>query len=113
MSTPAREALDRGATPWLFATALATTAPHVIHQPPWLSALAAAMLSWAIWLWWKDQRLPGRWLLVMLVGAGCAGILIEFHTLFGRDAGVATLVMLMTMKLLELKSRRDAMETDQ
>ncbi len=109
MSTPAREALDRHATPWLLATALATTAPHVIHQPLWLSALAGVMLLWASWLWWKDERLPGRWLIVLLVGAGSAGILIEFRTLFGRDAGVAMLVMFMTMKLLELKSRRDAM----
>lgn len=109
MSTPAREALDRHATPWLFATALATTAPHFMHQPPWLSAVAGALLLWAVWLWWKDQRLPGRWILIPLVGAGSAGILLEFHTLFGRDVGVAMLVMFMTMKLLELKSRRDAM----
>ncbi|MBP5988293.1 MAG: DUF3488 domain-containing transglutaminase family protein [Azonexus sp.] len=109
MSTPAREALDRHATPWLFATALATTAPHALHQPLWLSALAGGLLLWAVWLWWKDERLPGRWVLIPLVAAGCAGILIEFHTLFGRDAGVAMLVMFMTMKLLELKSRRDAM----
>lgn len=109
MSTPAREALDRHATPWLFATALATTAPHALHQPAWLSALAAVLLFWASRLWWKDERLPGRWLLVLLVGTGCAGILIEFRTLFGRDAGVAMLVMFMSMKLLELRSRRDAM----
>jgi transglutaminase-like putative cysteine protease len=109
MSTPAREALDRQATPWLFATALATTAPHALHQPAWLSALAAVLLIWASRQWWKDERLPSRWLLVALVGAGCAGILIEFRTLFGRDAGVAMLVMFMAMKLLELRSRRDAM----
>jgi transglutaminase-like putative cysteine protease len=109
MSTPAREALDRHATPWLFATALATTAPHALHQPAWLSALAAMLLLWASRQWWKDERLPSRWLLVALVGAGCAGILIEFRTLFGRDAGVAMLVMFMAMKLLELRSRRDAM----
>lgn len=109
MSTPARDALDRQATPWLFAVALATTAPHALHQPAWLSTLAGIMLLWAARLWWKDERLPGRWLLVLLVGAGCAGILLEFHTLFGRDAGVAMLVMFMSMKLLELRSRRDAM----
>jgi transglutaminase-like putative cysteine protease len=109
MSTPAREALDRHATPWLFATALATTAPHALHQPAWLSALAAVLLLWASRQWWKDERLPSRWLLVALVGAGCAGILLEFRTLFGRDAGVAMLVMFMAMKLLELRSRRDAM----
>lgn len=109
MSTPARDALDRQATPWLFAAALATTAPHALHQPAWLSALGALLLLWATRLWWKDERLPGRWLLVALVGAGCAGILLEFRTLFGRDAGVAMLVMFMSMKLLELRSRRDAM----
>ena len=107
MSTPAREALDHTAVPWLFAAALATIAPHFVHQPLWLSSLTGVMLCWGAWLWWRDQRLPGRWLLVLLVIAGCAGIFIEFRTLFGRDAGVAMLVMFMAMKLLELKRRRD------
>jgi transglutaminase-like putative cysteine protease len=109
MSTPANEALDRTATPWLFVAALATIAPHFMHQPLWLSLVAGLMLCWGGWLWWKDQRLPGRWLLFLLVIAGSAGIYVEFRTLFGRDAGVAMLVMFMAMKLLELKSRRDGM----
>jgi len=108
MSTQAHEALDHQATPWLFLAALATVAPHVLHQPPWLSLCVALTFAWGGWLWRQDRRLPGRWLLVLLVAAGCAAILAEFHTLFGRDAGVALLVMLMALKLLELKSRRDA-----
>lgn len=108
MSTPARQALDRQATPWLFASAMVTTAPHILHQAYWLSALAALLMLWAFRLWWKDERLPGRWVLLLLVLAGCSGILIEFRTLFGRDAGVAMLVVFMAMKLLELKSQRDA-----
>lgn len=109
MSTPASQALDRQATPWLFACALATTLPHIEHQAYWLSGLAMILTLWAFHLWWKDERLPGRWVLVPLVFVGCSGILIEFRTLFGRDAGVAMLVIFMAMKLLELKSRRDAM----
>ncbi len=108
MSTAAPEALDRGAVPWLFACALATTAPHFEHQPTWLSAFAALTLLGAAWLWWRGIRLPGRWLLGLGVAAGSVGILLEFRTFFGRDAGVAMLVMLMALKLLELKSRRDA-----
>ena len=108
MSTPARQALDRQATPWLFASALVTIAPHVLHQAYWLSALAGLLMFWAIRLWWKDERLPGRWVLFLLVIVGCSGILLEFRTLFGRDAGVAMLVVFMAMKLLELKSQRDA-----
>ncbi|WP_434516650.1 DUF3488 and DUF4129 domain-containing transglutaminase family protein [Dechloromonas sp. ARDL1] len=109
MSTRADQALERQASPWLFASAVATAAPHVSHQAYWLSAISLLLLLWAVRLWWKDERLPGRWLLILLVVAGCAGILIEFRTLFGRDAGVAMLVVFMAMKLLELKSRRDAM----
>ncbi|MFN4341767.1 MAG: DUF3488 and DUF4129 domain-containing transglutaminase family protein [Azonexus sp.] len=108
MSTPARLALDRQTAPWLFACALVTTLPHFLHQPYWLSGLAALLLFWGVWLWWQDERLPGRWILLFLVGTACAGILIEFRSLFGRDAGVAMLVVFMAMKLLELKSKRDA-----
>lgn len=109
MSTPAREALDHTAIPWLFVVALLTTAPHFLHLAPWLDALAALILLWGFLLWYRDWRLPGRWLLIPLVIGGCLGIYLEFGTLLGRDAGVAMLVMFMAMKLLELKSRRDAM----
>ncbi|MFZ2266486.1 MAG: DUF3488 and transglutaminase-like domain-containing protein [Azonexus sp.] len=109
MSTPAREALDHTATPWLFVVASLTTAPHALHQPYWLSVFAGLMLLWGFWLWQRDRRLPSRWLLMLLVIGGCSAVYFEFGSLFGRDAGVALLVMLMAMKLLELKSRRDAM----
>lgn len=109
MSTPADQALDHGATPWLFGVGILTTAPHFLHQPIWLSGFAAALLIWGLWIWRGDFRLPGRWLLVLMVVTGCSGIYAEFHTLLGRDAGVAMLVIFMAMKLLELKSRRDAM----
>lgn len=108
MSTRPAEALDRGAAPWLFAAALATILPHVVHQQGWLSALSAVLFAWAGWLWWRNERLPGRWPLALLVAVACGGILFEFRTLFGRDAGVAMLVIFMAMKLLELRSRRDA-----
>ena len=108
MSTLPAEALDRGAAPWLFAAALATTLPHAEHQPLWLSTLTAAIFAWAGWLWWRNERLPGRWPLILLVAVACGGVLFEFRTLFGRDAGVAMLVVFMAMKLLELRSRRDA-----
>lgn len=109
MSTAASQALDRGATPWLFAAALATTLPHFAHQAAWLNSFAGLLILWAGWSWWKNQRLPNRWLLVLAVLGACAGILLEYRSLFGRDAGVAMLVLFMAMKLLEVKSRRDGM----
>ena len=108
MSTRPAETLDHWATPWLFAAALATTLPHAAHQPVWLSVLATAVFAWAGWLWWRNERLPGRWPLALLVAIATGGVLFEFRTLFGRDAGVAMLVVFMALKLLELRSRRDA-----
>lgn len=108
MSTAAAETLERGTLPWLFATALATTLPHAAYQPPWLSLAAIAVLAWGAWLWWRGRRLPGRWPLMLLVVAGCAGVLFEYRTLLGREAGVALLQIFIAMKLLELKARRDA-----
>ncbi|KAB2927361.1 MAG: DUF3488 domain-containing protein [Dechloromonas sp.] len=108
MTTQASEALDHWAVPWLFVAALATVAPHFEHQPTWLSAYCVLAFGWAAWLWWQDRRLPGRLILMLIVVGGCGGIWIEFRTLFGRDSGVSLLVLLMALKLLELRSRRDA-----
>ena len=80
MSTAASEALDRRAVPWLFVAALVTTLPHFEHQPEWLSAFASLIFVWGGWLWWRATRLPGRWVLALLVVIGCAGILLQFRT---------------------------------
>jgi len=100
--------LSRDQPPWLFAAAIAATAPHALQQPIWLTAFAATLFAWAGWLWWKDKRLPGRWLVLTVTIAGSLAILAEFRTFFGREAGVAMLVMFMALKLLEMRHRRDA-----
>lgn len=101
--------LEHGAIPWLLAVALATSAPHAIHLPPWLSLSAGLALIWRAWIWRRNGRLPPRWLLALMVAAGTAGIGWQFHTLFGRDPGVALLVFFMALKPMEMKAQRDAL----
>lgn len=101
-------ALEHGAIAWLLAVAVATAAPHVSHLPLWLSLLAGGILLWRAWLWRQNARLPARGLLALLVVAGLAGIGWEYHTLFGRDAGVALLVFFIALKPMEMRTRRDA-----
>ncbi|MBL8449769.1 MAG: DUF3488 domain-containing transglutaminase family protein [Dechloromonas sp.] len=100
--------LERACQPWLFATALAATLPHAEHLPPWLLLAAAGGFAAAVALWRRGAPPPARWALVLAVAAGCGGVLFEYRTLFGRDAGVAMLVLFMALKLLELKQKRDA-----
>ena len=57
----------------------------------------------------SGQPLPSPWLLRLITVTCIAGILLEFHTLFGREAGVALLMLLAALKLMELRSARDAM----
>ena len=101
--------LEQTAIPWLLAVAATTSAPHASHLPLWLSVLAGGVFAWRFWLWQKNGQLPSRWLLGLLVVGGVAGIVWEFRTLFGRDAGVALLVFFMALKPMEMRTRRDSM----
>jgi len=72
----------------LLACVLLISAPHIEHLPLWVSSLSAILLGWRAWLAYSNKPLPPRWLLLSIVAGGVGGILIGFHTIFGRDAGV-------------------------
>lgn len=91
----------------LFAIA-AAAGPHATHLPLWCNALTVAMLAWRGWLAWRGQVLPGRWSLTVILVLVAALTFATHRTLLGREAGVTMLVMLMAMKTLELRARRDA-----
>jgi transglutaminase-like putative cysteine protease len=84
-------------------------APHADHLPVWVSGMCTSLLLWRVWLAYSNRPLPKRWLLLLITLLGTSGIVIEFHTLFGREAVVALLVMLASLKLMELRMARDAM----
>ncbi len=92
----------------IVASILLVSAPHAEFLPLWVSTLCAIMLGWRFYLAWSNNPLPPRWLLLAITVASVAGILINFRTLFGREAGVALLILLSSLKLLELRSARDA-----
>lgn len=92
---------------WLLASALVTTMPHFAHQPVWLSLFSGLLMALAGWRCARGDKLLKGWLLVGIVVCASLAVLLEFRTLFGRDAGVALLVIFMAMKLLEIKNQRD------
>ena len=92
----------------LLVCVLLVCAPHAGHLPPWTSLLFAILLAWRAYLAYVNRPLPSRWLLLSLLAGSIAGILIGFHTLFGREAGVSFLILLSALKLLEVRSARDA-----
>ncbi|MDO8448330.1 MAG: DUF3488 and transglutaminase-like domain-containing protein [Rhodoferax sp.] len=82
--------------------------PQVGNLPLWCSGLAAGVLLWRGWLAVTVQPLPSRWWLLALLVLTVAATLFTHKTLLGRDAGVTLVVVLLALKTLELRARRDA-----
>jgi protein-glutamine gamma-glutamyltransferase len=93
----------------LLLSILMVIAPHADRLPIWVSSLCAVLLLWRAYLNYGGKALPKRWLLMLVTFAGTVGIIFNFHTLFGREAGVTLLMMLAALKLMELRNARDAM----
>ncbi len=85
-----------------------TVVPHLGHLPAWCSLLAGAVLLWRTRLALAQAPLPGRWVLVAVLLLAVGLTLWTHRTLLGKEAGVTMLVVLMALKTLELRARRDA-----
>lgn len=82
--------------------------PQVANLPLWCSLLAAGVLLWRGWLAVTLRPLPSRWWLLALLVLTVAATLFTHKTLLGRDAGVTLIVVLLALKTLELRAKRDA-----
>lgn len=105
--TAAGETLDAGALTWLYVFALAVVAPFFDEQPPWVLAVFAGALAWRAGADRRRWPRPGRvvrWSLTVLI---LVLVYRQFHTLIGRDAGLALLITLLGLKFLEIRTRRD------
>ncbi len=103
---PSREARD---TVFMLALIGWTIAPHLFHLPLWVAGLTGVVLAWRGWLAWRQGPLPGRAAVLGLLGLAAVLTFTAEKTLVSKDAGVTLLVVLMALKTLELRARRDAL----
>ncbi len=82
--------------------------PQTPNLPIWCSVLASGVLLRRGYLAVNNQPLPGRWWLLGLLAITVGATLLTHRSLLGLDAGVTMLVVLLTLKTLELRARRDA-----
>lgn len=88
---------------------LLAAGPHLLRMPSWISLLVVAIAGARLLQLRLRDAAPGKWLLALIAVAAAGGILLQYRTLFGRDAGVSLLVVMLALKLLETRSRRDGM----
>jgi protein-glutamine gamma-glutamyltransferase len=84
-------------------------APHAVHLPTWIPALVAVMLLARFYFGLQHRKLPNKWLLIAVALSCVAGIALSYHTLYGRDVGVAMLTVMMALKVMEMSKPRDTM----
>ncbi|HEX7043698.1 MAG TPA: DUF3488 and transglutaminase-like domain-containing protein [Burkholderiales bacterium] len=96
------------AADWLAGVAVVVIAPLLGELPIWISAAYLAAVGWHYLhtrFGWPQLR---RWLRWVLALAAVAAVLRYYGTLLGREPGISLLVLLTGLKLLELRSLRDA-----
>jgi transglutaminase-like putative cysteine protease len=100
--------LPRQTRGWLLAAVALVVLPHLPRLPWWLAVfVAAAGLLGLLQLRHPARQLP-RALLLPVTVAGGGAVLLHYDTLLGKNAGVALLVVMLLLKLLEVRSPRDA-----
>jgi transglutaminase-like putative cysteine protease len=78
------------------------------HIPWWCSVLAGGVLLWRARLALRGKPLPGWYWRAGLLGLTLLATWFTHKTLLGRDAGVTLIVVLLALKTLEMRARRDA-----
>jgi protein-glutamine gamma-glutamyltransferase len=91
----------------LLAAVALVVVPHFEHLPWWATAVVLLLLIWRIWLTIAQRPLPGRFVMLPLLLAAGGAVYLQHRTLAGQEAGVTFLLLLMALKLLEMRARRD------
>ena len=82
--------------------------PQTSTLPLWCSTMACGVLVWRGWLAWHSRPLPGRWWLLGVLALAMAGTWFSHRSLLGREPGITLIVVLLALKTLELRAKRDA-----
>lgn len=86
-----------------------TLLPHAWHLPLWCIGLTTGLLLWRAWLAWTSRPLPHTIVRTAMLALAVGLTWWSFGSVIGKDPGVTLLVMLVVIKTLELRARRDAL----
>ncbi|MFC7421478.1 DUF3488 and DUF4129 domain-containing transglutaminase family protein [Iodobacter arcticus] len=103
MHTP----LARMPLQYLIATFALVLAPLCLQFSAWHTLSLALLLLWRSWIAYSGKALPPTLFSLLLAVGLFLLIWLEYHTLIGRQGGVASLASLATIKLFETRTQRD------
>ena len=89
----------------------ALVAPHAANLSPLLLAFFYTAILWRMIAVRRPEVMPRRWLLLLLTLTALVLVVATTNLGDGRTAGTALLVVMLGLKLLELRARRDLLIT--
>ncbi|MDX2221081.1 MAG: DUF3488 and transglutaminase-like domain-containing protein [Burkholderiales bacterium] len=110
-NAPDQAALKRDNVLWLLAAMAFVIAPHAERLPLWVSATCIGVAVWRGLIAWHGWKMPHGLFVAGLAIATAAGTWLSYSRLYGRDASSTLLILMLCLKLLEMRSRRDALLT--
>lgn len=102
-------AIPRISLIWLMVAQVLVIVPHLAYLPVWIMLLWLGCALWRVQIYRMRARYPGQLIKAGLIVATGAGVVLSRGTLVGLDAGVAVLIAAFILKMLEMKSQRDAL----
>jgi len=94
---------------WLLGSLALVTAPHTERLPWWITLLVIMLFIWRAYVAVGGLALPRKWVLLLIAAGALGGIYISYGRVLGRDSGIALLVVMLALKLMEMATLRDAM----
>ncbi|WKD50815.1 transglutaminase TgpA family protein [Microbulbifer spongiae] len=104
----AREWLPRESLVWIFAAQFVALLPQFTQLPLWIPFAWAFAVYWRLEVFRGRRDLPGRTLKLLVILLTTAGLSLSYRRWFALEPMVALLALSLTLKNLELVSRRDA-----
>ena len=102
-------AIPRISLTWLLVAQALVIVPHLGHLPLWVIGLWLGCAGWRVQIFRMRVGYPTRLAKAGLMLAAAAGVFASRGSLVGLDAGVVLLIAAFVLKLVELRSQRDAL----
>jgi len=92
---------------WVCAVSAAAVLLHAAQVFAWITIAGLVLVGWRLAAAFGMARLPGGPVRIVLGLSLVAAVFAQFHTLNGLAPGTAMLMLMVTIKLLETRTRRD------
>lgn len=103
------KSIPRNGLIWLLVAQVLVIVPHLGHLPLWIIGFWLACAIWRVRIFRMQARFPKSWMKALLmIGAGF-GVYLSRGSLVGLEAGVVLLIAAFILKLVEMRSYRDAL----